>query len=111
VFSPGFGGWAGAGEAFFFFFFIFFPPSIRYIRDRVPNPLAPQGSSEFWQTPKQSLHRGMGDCDDIAIAKFFTLRAMGVPEKNLRLFFGIILPKEYHLNVGYFPCPEVRKKK
>jgi predicted transglutaminase-like cysteine proteinase len=85
----------------------FLNPRLQYVNEKVHNPQSPEGVSDYWQTPKQSLERGLGDCDDYAIGKFFTLRTLGVPEKNLRLMFGLLhYPKEHHLNLGYVPCPE-----
>lgn len=43
------------------------------------------GVPNYWATPLETLSRGSGDCEDFAILKFFTLKALGVPEKNLRL--------------------------
>ena len=42
------------------------------------------GRNDAWSTPAVSL-KGRGDCEDYAIAKYESLRALGVPEKNLRL--------------------------
>lgn len=42
------------------------------------------GKSDYWATPIEFLVRG-GDCEDFAIAKYFALRALGVPESRLRL--------------------------
>jgi predicted transglutaminase-like cysteine proteinase len=43
------------------------------------------GANDYWSTPAELLQRGRGDCEDIAIAKYFTLVALGVPESRLRL--------------------------
>lgn len=40
--------------------------------------------SDFWETPIEFLSRG-GDCEDFAIAKYASLRALGVPESLLRI--------------------------
>lgn len=42
---------------------------------------------DTWQTPKQTFERGAGDCEDIAIAKYFALRNSGVPASDLRLAY------------------------
>jgi predicted transglutaminase-like cysteine proteinase len=42
------------------------------------------GMSDFWQTPGQFIVRS-GDCEDYAIAKYYTLKALGWPESSLRL--------------------------
>lgn len=40
--------------------------------------------SDYWETPIEFFRRG-GDCEDFAIAKYVSLRALGVPEERLRI--------------------------
>ncbi|HNQ92329.1 MAG TPA: transglutaminase-like cysteine peptidase [Alphaproteobacteria bacterium] len=42
------------------------------------------GRSDYWETPVEFMTRG-GDCEDFAIAKYASLRALGVPESLLRV--------------------------
>lgn len=42
------------------------------------------GQSDYWATPIEFFQRG-GDCEDFAIAKYMSLRALGVPESRLRI--------------------------
>lgn len=42
------------------------------------------GVSDYWETPLEFLKKG-GDCEDFAIAKYLSLRALGVPESRLRV--------------------------
>lgn len=42
------------------------------------------GKSDYWATPIEFFQRG-GDCEDFAIAKYMSLRALGVPENRLRI--------------------------
>lgn len=42
------------------------------------------GKSDYWATPIEFMERG-GDCEDYAIAKYISLKALGVPESRLRL--------------------------
>jgi len=42
------------------------------------------GQSDYWATPLEFFQRG-GDCEDFAIAKYASLRALGVPEERLRI--------------------------
>lgn len=42
------------------------------------------GQTDYWENPVEFLQRG-GDCEDFAIAKYASLRALGVPEERLRL--------------------------
>lgn len=40
---------------------------------------------DHWQGPGETWKRKTGDCDDYAIAKYYTLLSMGVPEKDVEL--------------------------
>lgn len=42
------------------------------------------GQSDYWATPVEFFTRG-GDCEDFAIAKYVSLRALGVPEDRMRI--------------------------
>ena len=42
------------------------------------------GVADYWETPKEFLDRS-GDCEDYAIAKFYSLRALGMDNTNLRI--------------------------
>lgn len=42
------------------------------------------GQSDYWATPVEFFNRG-GDCEDYAIAKYVSLRALGVPEERMRI--------------------------
>lgn len=42
------------------------------------------GRSDYWANPVEFFTRG-GDCEDFAIAKYASLRMLGVPEERLRL--------------------------
>jgi predicted transglutaminase-like cysteine proteinase len=43
--------------------------------------------SDYWATPLETLARGAGDCEDFAIAKYFSLLMLGVPVEQLRLIY------------------------
>lgn len=45
------------------------------------------GQADYWATPIESLGRGAGDCEDFAIAKYYTLRMVGVESAKLRLIY------------------------
>lgn len=45
------------------------------------------GLVDHWASPLEMLGRGRGDCEDYAIAKYFVLRAAGVPVQRLRLVY------------------------
>ncbi len=70
------------------------------------------GQVDYWASPLESLQKGMADCEDYAIAKYFTLTAMGVPHRKLRLVYvraamgGPGGPVQPHMVLAYYPSPE-----
>lgn len=42
---------------------------------------------DYWATLLESMARGAGDCEDYTIAKYFTLRELGVAPQKLRLTY------------------------
>lgn len=62
------------------------------------------GQDDFWATPAQAISRGRGDCEDFAIAKYFSLVRMGVPSEKLRLTFVKALKQnQAHMVLAYYP--------
>lgn len=64
------------------------------------------GVSDFWSTPAELLAKDKGDAEDFAIAKYFTLIAMGVDEK--KLYFSYVTAtriKRSHMVLTYFRTP------
>ena len=47
-----------------------------------------QFSADVWLTPLETLALGCGDCEDLAIAKYFVLLAAGSPPSALRLLYA-----------------------
>lgn len=45
------------------------------------------GVKDYWATPIEFISRNAGDCEDFAIAKYFTLKAMGISEKKLNITY------------------------
>jgi predicted transglutaminase-like cysteine proteinase len=45
------------------------------------------GELDYWASPLEALGKGAGDCEDYAIAKYFTLVALGVPHAKLRMVY------------------------
>ena len=45
------------------------------------------GEVDYWASPLELLAKGEGDCEDFAIAKYFSLLALGVPSTSLRLVY------------------------
>lgn len=42
---------------------------------------------DYWATPLEMLASNGGDCEDFAIAKYFTLRDLGVPDERLKITY------------------------
>ncbi len=65
---------------------------------------------DYWATPIEFLARGAGDCEDYSIAKYYTLRAMGVPEDKLRITYvkaRLSYGEQAHMVLTY--SPEARR--
>lgn len=45
------------------------------------------GREDHWTTPAELLATGAGDCEDLAIAKYFTLRRLGIVASSLRITY------------------------
>lgn len=55
--------------------------------------IANWGISDYWETPLEFIRRH-GDCEDYAIAKFFSLRYLGFENKDMR----IVILKDHNIN-------------
>lgn len=66
------------------------------------------GVVDVWSSPMESLARGAGDCEDYAIAKYFSLIALGVSPAKMRMVYvraqlgGTI---QAHMVLAYYPEP------
>lgn len=66
-----------------------------------------QGLSDVWKTPEEFIRDGEGDCEDYAIAKYFTLLALEVPMHKLRITYVKSLKlNQAHMVLAYYPYPE-----
>ncbi len=50
--------------------------------------ISTKASIDYWATPKEFLIQGHGDCEDYAIAKYFTLLEIGIPKE--KLYFAVV---------------------
>lgn len=65
------------------------------------------GQTEYWATPSEALQRGQGDCEDFAIAKYFSLIKMGVADAQLHLMHVKDLrSNSAHMVLAYYPSPQ-----
>ena len=64
------------------------------------------GKTDYWATPLQTLTSNGGDCEDFSLAKYFTLKAIGVNEKKLNLTYVKALNLDQaHMVLTYFEVP------
>ena len=78
---------------------------VKYSRDK-----AAWGKKDYWAAPFEFLGHGRGDCEDYAIAKYFSLRKLGVPEKKLRITYVKLKRRrtkfeEAHMVLTYYHKP------
>lgn len=61
---------------------------------------------DYWATPIEFLCKKAGDCEDFAIAKYFTLKAMGVAEEKLNIaYVKAIQYNIAHMVLTYYSEP------
>lgn len=64
------------------------------------------GKEDYWATPLELLVHEGGDCEDYSIAKYFTLKEMGVAEDKLRIMYvKSIKLNQSHMVLTYYPDP------
>ena len=51
--------------------------------------LAHWKKKDYWATPFEFMGTGAGDCEDYAIAKYFSLVKLGIPDEKLRITYVI----------------------
>ena len=64
---------------------------------------------DFWAKPIEFLANDGGDCEDFSIAKYFTLRALGVPENRLRIVYAVYQRPGFtgaHMVLAYYATPD-----
>ncbi|WP_130908212.1 cysteine protease LapG [Pseudomonas sp. Sample_16] len=80
----------------------FFNQRIRYVEDA---DLWHQ--ADYWETPVEALFKGAGDCEDYAIAKYFSLRHLGVASDKLRITYVKALQlNRAHMVLTYYASPQ-----
>lgn len=62
---------------------------------------------DYWATPVEMLASNGADCEDYSIAKYFSLKELGVPLESLRITYVRALKKnEAHMVLAYYPTPD-----
>ena len=69
------------------------------------------GQLDYWATPIETLGRSAGDCEDFAIAKYFSLLQVGVQPDKLRLIYvraktGTTDATQAHMVLAYYATPD-----
>ena len=79
----------------------FFNSRVRYASD-----IEVWKTKDYWATPLEFLCRNAGDCEDFAIAKFFTLKEIGVKEEKLNIMYVKALQYGIaHMVLSYYSTP------
>ena len=61
---------------------------------------------DYWATPLEMLATNGGDCEDYSIAKYFTLRELGIPDEKLKItYVKAIQINQAHMVLAYYPEP------
>lgn len=84
----------------------FFNRRIRWVDDIVV-----WGEEDYWATPLEAMGNGRGDCEDYSIAKYITLKQLGVPGERLRMIYvrariGRSQITQAHMVLGYYSTPD-----
>lgn len=62
--------------------------------------------NDYWATPIEALVKGAGDCEDYSIAKYFTLRRLGIPSEKLRItYVKALRQNQAHMVLTYYTSP------
>jgi predicted transglutaminase-like cysteine proteinase len=68
--------------------------------------------ADYWATPLETVGHGAGDCEDFALAKYFTLQELGVPVARMRLTYvratlgaGGSQTSVAHMVLAYYSSP------
>lgn len=65
------------------------------------------GKKDYWSTPLEFLVTNGGDCEDFSIAKYFTLRELGVPAEQMRLTYVKALAlNQAHMVITFFSAAD-----
>jgi len=80
----------------------FFNRHIRFVNDDKH-----WGKVDYWATPYEALGTNGADCEDYVIAKYYSLRQLGVDTRKLRITYVKALRyNQAHMVLTYFPTPD-----
>ncbi len=73
------------------------------------------GMSDYWATLYEFVGKGMGDCEDYTIAKYYILKELGFDLKRLKFTYVVYKnrrgKKISHMVLSYLKVPKPKKKK
>lgn len=65
------------------------------------------GVPDYWATPVEMQASNGGDCEDYSIAKYFSLKHLGLPPGSLRItYVRALRTNEAHMVLAYYPTPD-----
>lgn len=78
---------------------------LRFVSDREH-----WGADDYWATPLEFLGTNGGDCEDFTIAKYFSLRELGIAVERLRLTYVRALSpnpvSQAHMVLAFYPAAD-----
>ena len=64
------------------------------------------GESNYWATPLEFIGVNAGDCEDFAVAKYFSLLSLGIKDEKLRIIMvKATTLNQYHMVLAYYKTP------
>lgn len=84
----------------------FFNRRVRWVDD-----IEVWGQEDYWATPLETMGKRQGDCEDYSIAKYITLKQLGVSSRYLRMIYvrariGRSQITQAHMVLGYYSTPD-----
>ena len=82
--------------------------SVNNFVNRVPflSDMSHWGTEDYWASPAESFASNGADCEDFSIAKYFTLKELGVPIERLRItYVKAVRLNQAHMVLAYYPLP------
>ena len=79
--------------------------SVNAFFNRLPfvSDLAHWGVEDYWATPAEALASNGADCEDFSVAKYFTLKELGVPIERLRItYVKAVRLNQAHMVLAYY---------
>jgi predicted transglutaminase-like cysteine proteinase len=62
--------------------------------------------TDYWATPVEALIKGAADCEDYALAKYFSLRQLGIPSEKLRItYVKALTQNQAHIVLTFYGSP------